>query len=62
MLYVGFTEDHEKSARMFASIVGAQVLSHSKSTPPDSQLKSTDQASTIMHLSLFICLFLILHD
>ncbi|XP_078171851.1 protein-tyrosine sulfotransferase-like isoform X2 [Carex rostrata] len=44
MLYVGFTEDHEKSARMFARIVGAQVLSRSKSTP-DSQLKSTDQAN-----------------
>jgi hypothetical protein len=27
MLYVGLTEDHEESARLFAHMVGAQVLS-----------------------------------
>jgi protein-tyrosine sulfotransferase len=26
MLYVGLTEDHEESARLFAHMVGAQVL------------------------------------
>jgi protein-tyrosine sulfotransferase len=29
MLYVGLTEDHEESARLFAHMVGAQVLSQS---------------------------------
>jgi len=29
MLYVGLTEDHEESARFFAYMVGAQVLSQS---------------------------------
>ncbi|XP_039116800.1 protein-tyrosine sulfotransferase [Dioscorea cayenensis subsp. rotundata] len=31
MLYVGLTEDHKKSATMFANMVGAQVLSQSES-------------------------------
>ncbi|KAJ4778769.1 Sulfotransferase [Rhynchospora pubera] len=42
MLYVGLTEDHKKSARMFASMVGAQILARSKSTP-DSQPESSEQ-------------------
>lgn len=29
MLYVGLTEDHEESARLFAHMVGGQVLSQS---------------------------------
>lgn len=29
MLYVGLTEEHEESARLFAHMVGAQVLSQS---------------------------------
>ncbi|KAJ4763117.1 Protein-tyrosine sulfotransferase [Rhynchospora pubera] len=43
MLFVGFTEDHKKSARMFASMVGLQVLSRSKSAPSDFQPQSTNQ-------------------
>ncbi|KAJ3678394.1 hypothetical protein LUZ60_002197 [Juncus effusus] len=39
MLYVGLTEDHKKSAKMFASMVGAQVLSNSKIFPSDSNNK-----------------------
>lgn len=27
MLYVGITEDHKESAKMFANVVGAQVIS-----------------------------------
>lgn len=30
MLYLGLTEDHKKSATMFANMVGAQVLSQSE--------------------------------
>lgn len=30
MLYVGLTEDHKESATIFASMVGAQILSQSK--------------------------------
>jgi hypothetical protein len=53
MLYVGFTEDHKKSAHMFASLVGAQVLSRSKSTPSDSQPEPIDQTSTMLFFPFF---------
>ncbi|OAY67344.1 Protein-tyrosine sulfotransferase [Ananas comosus] len=48
MLYVGLTEDHKKSARLFVNMVGAQVLSQSKA------LSSSDvetQASARTELS-----------
>lgn len=40
MLYVGLTEEHKKSATMFAELVGAQVISQSKA------LSSTEQETT----------------
>lgn len=40
MLYVGLTEEHKKSANMFAELVGAQVISQSKA------LSSTEQETT----------------
>ena len=56
MLYVGFTEDHKNSAHMFASMVGAQILARSKSTP-DSQAESTEQTSTLILPFIFPPLF-----
>jgi hypothetical protein len=53
MLYVGFTEDHKKSARMFASLVGAQILSRSKTIPSDSQPELIDQTSTVLFFPFF---------
>ncbi|XP_078161994.1 protein-tyrosine sulfotransferase-like [Carex rostrata] len=47
MLYVGLTEEHKKSARMFATIVGSQILSRFNSTTPShSQPESTDQTNS----------------
>ncbi|XP_042418783.1 protein-tyrosine sulfotransferase-like isoform X2 [Zingiber officinale] len=40
MLYVGLTEEHKKSANMFAEVVGAQVISQSEA------LSSTEQETT----------------
>ncbi|KAG6491171.1 hypothetical protein ZIOFF_052504 [Zingiber officinale] len=40
MLYVGLTEEHKKSANLFAELVGAQVISQSEA------LSSTEQETT----------------
>ncbi|CAM0912861.1 unnamed protein product [Alopecurus aequalis] len=51
MLYVGLTEDHEESARLFAHMVGAQVLSQSGTLNLDIQEDTpsgTDSHSSMM--------------
>ncbi|KAJ6833566.1 protein-tyrosine sulfotransferase [Iris pallida] len=48
MLYVGLTEDHEESAKMFANMVGAQVLSQSEalSSHVEHKASNTTEMST----------------
>lgn len=41
MLYVGLTEEHRKSATMFANVVGAQVISQLNA--PNTSLETTDK-------------------
>lgn len=51
MLYVGLTEDHEESARLFAHMVGAQVLSQSgalKLDVQEDQPSGTDSHSSML--------------
>ncbi|KAM3207640.1 hypothetical protein ACQJBY_062724 [Aegilops geniculata] len=51
MLYVGLTEDHEESARLFAHMVGAQVLSQSgalKLDVQEDQPNGTDSHSSML--------------
>ncbi|XP_072995698.1 protein-tyrosine sulfotransferase isoform X2 [Typha latifolia] len=43
MLYVGLTEDHKESARMFVNMVGAQVLSQSEALNSSAVLESSNK-------------------
>nr|XP_010935878.1 protein-tyrosine sulfotransferase isoform X4 [Elaeis guineensis] len=48
MLYIGLTEDHKKSATMFAKMVGAQVLSQSEAlnSNMESEVSNTTELSS----------------
>jgi hypothetical protein len=56
MLYVGLTEDHEESARLFAHMVGAQVLSQSGTLNLDIQEDAPTGTSTGIFLFLHSCI------
>ncbi|XP_030546225.1 protein-tyrosine sulfotransferase-like [Rhodamnia argentea] len=44
MLYVGLTEDHKKSATMFADVVGAQAISQLKGSSSGVETASTNES------------------
>ncbi|KAG6494270.1 hypothetical protein ZIOFF_049291 [Zingiber officinale] len=46
MLYVGLTEEHKKSANMFAELVGAQVISQSEAWSSTEQ-ETTNKTGTL---------------
>lgn len=46
MLYVGLTEEHRKSATMFAKLVGAQVLSQSEALNSTFKQETSNQTGT----------------
>ena len=50
MLYVGLTEDHEESARLFAHMVGAQVLSRSATLNLDIKEDLPDENANTLSL------------
>lgn len=53
MLYVGLTEDHEESARLFAHMVGAQVLSQSGALNLDLKEDLPSENGNIRHIWCF---------
>lgn len=46
MLYVGLTEDHKKSAAMFADVVGAQAISQLRVSSAGVETASTNESGS----------------